>query len=104
MIQLAYLGALLISIFGMVMIDRRYRLAFYKDTGLTARVLAAAVGIFLLWDIAGIALGIFRKGESDLALDIELLPELPIEEVFFLFLLSYISLLSYLALRRIFTK
>ena len=102
--QFAYIAVLLISIFGMVMIDRRYRLAFFVNAGRTVRVLAAAVGIFIVWDLAGIAFGIFRKGESDLALDIELLPELPVEELLFLFLLCYLSLLAYLAAKRVLPK
>ena len=96
----AYLLALGVSIFGMVTLDRRFKLAFFADATRTVWTLAVAMGVFILWDIAGIALGIFRKGESNLTLNIEILPEFPIEELFFLFLLCYISLLGYLYAKR----
>lgn len=100
----AYFLALSVSIFGMVMIDRRFGLAFFTEPRRTAVVLAAAMIMFVLWDIAGITLGIFRTGSSNLTLDILLLPELPLEELLFLFLLSYLSLLSYLYTRRVIEK
>jgi lycopene cyclase domain-containing protein len=84
----------------MVMIDRRYKLAFFDDARRAAIVLASSVSVFVLWDLAGIALGIFRKGESDLALDFTILPELPLEELLFLFLLTYLSLLAYVYFSR----
>lgn len=100
MMQFFYLASLLIAIFGMVMIDRRYGLAFFYDWKRTATVLSIAMIVFVAWDLGGIALGIFSKGDSLFSLDFELLPELPIEELFFLFLLNYLSILTYLFFRR----
>ena len=96
----AYLLTLGISIFGMVTLDRRFKLAFFADATRTAWTLVAAMSVFILLDIAGIALGIFHKGESNLTLNIQILPEFPVEELFFLFLLCYISLLGYLYVKR----
>lgn len=84
----------------MVMIDRRFQLALFAFPRRTLAVLAISVGTFLLWDLAGILLGIFSKGTSQFSLSLELLPELPLEELFFLLLLSYLSLLCYLYLLR----
>lgn len=95
-----YLLTLSIAIFGMVMIDRRFSIAFYHDASRTILTLATAVGVFLLWDILGIAIGIFKQGTSGYDLGFEVLPELPIEEFFFLFLLCYLSLLCYLYISR----
>ena len=100
MMPFVYLSLLVISIFGMVMIDRRFKLAFFHDARRTALTLCSAVIAFIVWDLAGIALGIFSKGASAFSLEYELLPELPIEELFFLLLLSYLSLLSYLYFKR----
>lgn len=93
--QLAYISALIVSIFGMAMIDRRFKLAFFYDKKRTLKTLSVAVCIFIIWDLAGITLGIFHKGDSPFSLPFTLLPELPLEELLFLLLLCYISLLSY---------
>ena len=93
--QLLYLIGLLMSIGCLSLIDRRYSLAFYYNARRTAVVMAAAIGLFVIWDFAGIGLGIFYQGSSPYALDFTLLPEFPIEELLFLFLLCYVSLLGY---------
>lgn len=54
-----------------------------------------AVVVFLVWDVAGIALGIFFRGDAPHLSGLLLAPELPVEEVFFLILLSYNTLLVY---------
>lgn len=94
--EFMYLTALLVSISGMLVLDRKYSLAFFNDARRTALTISTAMTVFIVWDLAGIALGIFRQGASPFALDFQLLPELPLEELFFLFLLCYISLLAYL--------
>ena len=53
------------------------------------------MAFFLVWDSPGIALGIFSRGESPLMTGVLLAPELPLEEVFFLTLLSYVALLAW---------
>lgn len=93
--QLFYILALVISIGCLSLIDRKYSLAFFYDMRRTLLVMAISVGVFVLWDIAGIALGIFYQGSSPYALDFVLFPEFPIEELLFLFLLCYVSLLAY---------
>lgn len=95
MIQFTYLVGLLISIAGMATLDWRYKLAFWYDRKRTLITLAICIGIFLVWDILGIALGIFLHGNSELSLPIRLFPEFPIEELFFLTLLCYCTLVIY---------
>lgn len=90
-----YLGALLISLAGLALLDRRFKLAFWFAPKRAALTILAGVIIFLLWDIAGIALGIFLHGDSPYSLPFTLAPELPIEEVFFLTLLCYSALIIY---------
>jgi lycopene cyclase domain-containing protein len=51
------------------------------------------VTFFLIWDLAGISLGIFFRGNAPYLTGILLSEELPLEEVFFLILLSYSALL-----------
>ncbi len=95
MIHFAYLGFLLVGIGGMAIIDWRYRLALWHDTRRTLLTLASGVGIFVIWDILGIILGVFFHGGSELTLPLRLLPEFPLEELFFLTLLCYCTLIIY---------
>jgi len=87
-----YLAALLISLGGMVVLDRRFRLFFFDAPWRAAIVLVAGVLFFLVWDVAGIGLGIFFRGETSFMTGILVGPELPLEEVFFLTLLCYLTM------------
>lgn len=89
---LIYLGALLISLSGMVVLDRRFGLTFWRDARKATWTMILGIGFFLVWDLFGIALGIFFRGTTDLMTGILLAPELPLEEVFFLALLCYCTL------------
>lgn len=95
MAQWAYLLALCASLTGLAVIDYRYKLAFWFDYVRTVKVLAISIGVFVIWDIVGILLGIFFHGGSRYTLSFRLLPEFPIEELFFLLLLTYTTLVSY---------
>jgi len=53
-----------------------------------------------VWDLIGIALGIFFRGDTANLSGLLLAPELPLEELFFLILLSYNALLVYLGFAR----
>jgi lycopene cyclase domain-containing protein len=89
----AYALILCISLAGLILIDRRWHLVVFR-TGSAAKkatlmTLAITTGFFLIWDIAGICLGIFFTNPR-YTLGINLLtPNLPIEEVLFLILLVY---------------
>jgi lycopene cyclase domain-containing protein len=90
-----YLGALLLALAGLATLDWRHRLAFWSDARRAAVCVAVGVAFFLLWDLAGLALGIFARGESPHMTGLLLAPELPVEEAFFLTLLSYNALLAW---------
>ncbi len=95
MIGFAYLGALLVSLGGLALLDRRFRLAFWYDARRAAWTVGLGVVGFLLWDLAGLGLGIFARGDSPHMTGVLLAPELPLEEAFFLALLSYVGLLAW---------
>lgn len=82
----------------------RYKLGF--STNKKAALLATLLPLFffLLWDGAGIALGIFFRGETSHLTGLLIAPELPLEELFFLFLLNYTSLTIFIAVKRIMAK
>jgi len=90
-----YLLALAISLTGMVLLDRRFHLFFWAAPRRAAIVLVAGVVFFLVWDLAGIGLGIFFRGETSFMTGLQIAPELPVEEIFFLTLLCYLTMNLY---------
>jgi lycopene cyclase domain-containing protein len=97
-----YLGAILLSAAGIALLDRRWSLAGWRSPARTGIAVAIGTGFFLAWDAAGIAAGVFVKGESPLLIGIDLAPHLPLEEPFFLAFLCYLALVTWAAaLRRI---
>ncbi|CAN5405243.1 hypothetical protein BH09ACT7_BH09ACT7_04780 [soil metagenome] len=95
-----YLLGLVVALAGMVVLDRRFRLFFWADARRASIVLAVGLVFFLLWDVAGIGLGIFFRGETSFMTGILLAPELPLEEVFFLALLCYLTMNLFAAVSR----
>ena len=96
-----YLGSLVLSVCGLGLLDFRHRLAIFDGQVLrTLATVALGVVFFLGWDLAGIAHGVFFRGSGPYMTGVLLAPELPVEEVLFLTLLSYVLLLSYLAIAR----
>ncbi len=83
-----YLAALATGIACMLLLDFRFRLFFWSDARAALIVTVIGLAFLLAWDIAGIGLGIFLRGDGEIATGILLAPELPIEEpVFLLFLI-----------------
>ncbi len=96
-INFAYLAALTVALTGMVLLDRRFGLFFWRDARRAAIVLPLGVAFFLGWDLGGILLGIFFRGQNEYMTGLLIGPELPIEEVFFLTLLCYNTMNAYAA-------
>ena len=92
MISLVYLCALLVPMVCIGLLDRRFRLALWRAPRRTLVVVGAGIGFFLLWDLAAIAVGHYRMGQSPLMTGIMLGPELPLEELVFITFLSYLTL------------
>jgi len=93
----AYIVILLASIIGIAMIDHRLKLALFVETRRTIITLLIGVIFFTLWDVLGIALGIFFSGGSQFSTNIFIFPEYPVEEFFFLLLLCYVTLVGWRA-------
>lgn len=88
----AYLAALVVSIGSMALLDRRWRLVLWADAGRGAIVLGVGVALFLGWDAAAIRLGFFERGHGSALTGIEIAPHLPLEELFFVTFLCYLTL------------
>ena len=87
-----YLVALLISLTGMVVLDRRFGLFFWRDARRAGIVLVAGVVFFFVWDLVGIGAGVFFRGETAFMTGVQVAPEVPLEEIFFLTLLCYLTM------------
>lgn len=91
--QWTYLASLVVVIGCLLLVDYRYKLAFFYNWRRAGITLAIGVIVFSIWDIIGIKLGIFFSGQSPYMSGIYLGPEYPLEELLFLLLLCFCSLL-----------
>ena len=96
----AYLIGLLVGLAGIAIIDARMKLALFVQTKRTLLTVLVGVLFFLVWDLAGIGLGIFWKGQNSFLVGLDLAPQLPVEEPLFLTLLCYLLLVANLGLAR----
>ena len=92
-----YLAILAGGLACMVLLDVRFRLVFAAPGRAWRAALVVALGVvfFLLWDLAGIGLGVFHRGENPVSTGVLLAPELPLEELVFLAFLCYLTLVLY---------
>jgi lycopene cyclase domain-containing protein len=90
----SYLLILILSLVGLYLLDRTHKLAFTASPKRAFWSMAPAFVVFVIWDIAGIGLGIFFRGNNTLLTGIQIFPEFPIEEIFFLALLCYSTLIA----------
>lgn len=100
----SYLAILLISLAGLYLLDRTHKLAFTVDPKRALLSMVPAFVVFVIWDIAGIALGIFFRGNNTLLTGIQIFPEFPIEEIFFLMLLCYSALIALTWISKVLNK
>ena len=99
-----YLAALLVSLGCMLLLDWRFRLFFWRDAVSAAVVTALGLMFFLVWDVAGIANGIFFRGDGAIATGLVLAPELPIEEPVFLLFLVVCTMIIYTGTTRVLVR
>lgn len=95
-----YFTGLLVGLAGTGIIDWRYKLALFHDWRRTIKTILPAMLVFVVWDVAGIMLGIFSDGDGSYRSGLQLGPHFPVEEVFFLALLSYFTLVVWRLLSR----
>lgn len=96
-----YLLFLLAGIGCMLLLDHRFKLFFWHDPAIASLVTALGTALFLLWDVVGIAAGVFLRGDSPIASGIVLAPELPLEEPFFLIFLVLCTMIVFTGALRI---
>ena len=100
----SYLLILILSLVGLYLLDRTHKLAFTVDHKRAFWSMVPAFVVFVIWDIAGITLGIFFRGNNTLLTGIQIFPEFPIEEIFFLALLCYSTLIALTWISKVLNK
>ncbi|WP_462417563.1 lycopene cyclase domain-containing protein [Kytococcus sp. Marseille-QA3725] len=96
-----YLAAILFSSVGMLVIDRRWRLYLFADVRHALTVQVSGIALFLAWDVLCIRLGIFMRGPGPWQTGWQVAPELPVEEIFFLWFLCHFSMVVFTGLERL---
>jgi lycopene cyclase domain-containing protein len=87
-----YLAGLVVSLVGMAVLDVRFHLFFRRAPWRATAVMVVGVAFFLVWDVLGVAHGIFFIGQQNLLTGVLLAPDVPLEELFFLLLLCYTTM------------
>lgn len=95
-----YLAILFFSILGVFTLDLRFKLVFYDNPKPAARSIAIMMAILLFVDVVGINWGIFATNPYFVTGLFLGSPNLPIEEILFLFLLCYSVLSIYILITR----
>lgn len=96
-----YLAGLLVALTGLIVLDWRLRLFLFDAPARAAVLLAIGVAGFLAWDLAGVGLGIFFEGDRRLLVGIDVAPQVPLEELFFLLLLCLTTMEAFTAALRL---
>ncbi|MDP9823047.1 lycopene cyclase domain-containing protein [Nocardioides massiliensis] len=89
--SLLYLGFIVVSTVCMGLVDRRWRLFLFDRPRVALLAVAAGFAFFLVWDLVALELELYSKGESPAMTGIDVAPHLPIEELFFITFLSYLT-------------
>ncbi|PZR54165.1 lycopene cyclase domain-containing protein [Xylanimonas oleitrophica] len=87
-----YLACIVGSTVCMGLVDHRWRLFLFARPGRAAVVVGCGALVFLLWDVVAIAAGVYQRGQSPGMTGIEVAPELPLEEIFFVVFLCYLTM------------
>ncbi len=92
MTGLVYLVSLAVVLGSLALVDRRWGLFFAADARRASVVLTAGVAFFLAWDLVALDLGLYERGRSEFMTGIEVAPDLPLEELFFVAFLPYLTM------------
>jgi lycopene cyclase domain-containing protein len=99
-----YLALLIGGIGCMLLLDRRFSLFFWHRPVAAAVVTVTGVAILVVWDLVGIGLGVFLRGEASIASGVVLAPELPLEEPVFLVFLVLCTMILYTGATRLLAR
>lgn len=96
-----YVIILILSIGGLLLADRRLRLAFWHNKIASTKAVGYTMLLLLIFDVAGVINKIFSTNQ-DYVVRINIIsPNIPIEEIIFLFMLCYVTLILYQLIGRL---
>ncbi len=87
-----YLSLLIISLIGLLSFDYKKKFVIFTKNGISLRDIFFASSLFLIIDIIGVINNIFYSNPKYI-IGVNVFPGVPIEEIFFLLLFSYFSLI-----------
>jgi lycopene cyclase domain-containing protein len=90
--SLVYLLSLALVLVCMALTDRHWKLFFWADARRAAVVFGFGFALFLAWDLVALHYELYERGRSELMTGIEVAPELPVEELFFVAFLPYLTM------------
>jgi lycopene cyclase domain-containing protein len=96
-----YLSAIVLSTVCVGLVDRRWTLFLFARPARALAVIAAGTVFFLTWDLVAIGLDIYRRGESPAMTGIEVARDLPLEELFFIAFLCYLTMVLHTLAERL---
>jgi lycopene cyclase domain-containing protein len=102
--SLVYLLSLVVVLGCMAITDRRWKLFFWADPRRASVVFAFGFLLFLTWDVVALHQQLYERGRSEWMTGIEVAPELPVEELFFLAFLPYLTMVLHGLARRVVLK
>ena len=92
MTSLVYLVSLVLVLTCMALVDRRWKLFFWADARRATVVFAFGFVLFLAWDLVALHFELYERGRSELMTGVEVAPDLPVEELFFVAFLPYLTM------------
>ncbi len=98
--QYLYASGLLLTIACLLMVDYRWKLAIFNNRNRALKTVGFGVALFAVWDVLGIRAHIFYTGSASVITRIFLISQFPLEELFFLVVLVYTTLLFWRSLER----
>ena len=101
MTALVYPAVLVLSCAGMLVVDHRWKVAWFDRPSATALGIASCMTLLLTWDVLGVRSGVFFRGATDYMTGLTVAPEIPVEEIVFLYFLSHLALVCALVGARI---
>jgi lycopene cyclase domain-containing protein len=90
--SLVYLLSLVFVLVCMALTDRRWKLFFWADARRAAVVFTFGFALFLVWDLVALHFELYERGRSEWMTGLEVAPELPVEELFFVAFLPYLTM------------
>ena len=86
-----YLASIVVSMVCMGLVDHRWRLFLFDRPRVALAAVLVGFVLFLAWDLVAIEIGVYGKGDSTAMSGIDVAPHLPVEELFFITFLCYVT-------------